>query len=158
MRASMHLDPRGVGALELRFDQFPDELHGALEERIAGLMDTLWGRIETVVPHRTGLLASEIGARTFADQPDRIAGYVSVRGAADAHEYEKAGALEYGWWARRLEGGIMQRIYGNNRRMKARMEGATHINAFRYLRGPFEEMRPEIEAALEETIAEQAAL
>lgn len=147
---------RGERELTLRFDTFPEAAHKRLEERVSVLTETLWARVESVVPHRTGQLASEIEARTYGDQPTRVAGYVSVRSSSGAHEYEKAGALEYGWWARRdPSSGVMRRIMGNNRRMKARM--GEHVNAFRYLRGPLEEMRPEIEATLDEALAEAAA-
>jgi len=38
-----------------------------------------------------------------------------------------------------------------------RLSKAVHIKAFKYLRGPLEEMRPEIEAGLDEAVAEAAA-
>jgi hypothetical protein len=36
------------------------------------------------------------------------------------------------------------------------MSKPLHFEAFRYLRGPFEEMQPEIQAGLEETVVETA--
>lgn len=148
---------RGEREISQRLDGFPSFLQRKLTDRIAALTEQLWEDVESVVPHRTGKLASEIASRLYS-QPQRIAGYVSVYAPGRPSEYPKAGALEYGWWAApHPTSGVMSRLLGSNRRAKARTAGATHIAAARYLRGPLEALKPEAVAALDEAVAEAIA-
>lgn len=146
---------RGEREISLRFDNFPSKLTAKLEQRIRGLTELLEERIEAATPKKTGLLRSEITPKVYlGDTGDRVAGYVSVFAGNLTQEYAKAATLEYGSnKARKLS----DRLMGPRKRLERRLSKPAHFEAFRYLRGPFEEMRPEIEAALDETVAEAAA-
>lgn len=153
----MSVITRGELEISQRLQGFPPFLQGKLTERIASLTEQLWEGVESVVPHRTGRLASEISSRLYS-KPQRIAGYVSVYAPGRPGEYEKAGALEYGWWAAsHPTTGVMSRLSGSNRRAKARTAGATHVSARRYLRGPLAALKPEAVAVLDEAVAEAIA-
>jgi len=155
---------RGANQLALRFDQFPTALHGKLEGRIGELTATLDDAVSTAAvdrfEHPTGKLQSEVAKRIYGDNPDRVAGVVSVYAGGNANEYAKAATLEYGSNKPRKvasESGVMMRINGSSRRIKARLSEPAVIRAYRYLRDPLEEMRPEIVAALTEAISETIA-
>src|SRR4029077_5776429 len=92
-----------------------------------------------------------------------VAGYVQIRGGAgegNFNPYAKAATLEYGTdkarrVAERASQGLLARVGGGKKRLVARANAkAVHIKAFRYLRDPLEEMRPEIEAELAAALAE----
>ena len=144
---------RGDRELSLRFDKFPSKLQSKLELRIRGLTDELQSRIEAATPVKTGLLRSEEKSTVYQGD-NRVAGYVSIFAGNLKGEYAKAATLEYGSNKTRK---LSARLADPRRRLERRVSRAVHIEAFRYLRGPFEDMRPEIEAALEEVIAEAAA-
>lgn len=149
----------GERALDVRFTEFPTRLRGKLEQRIRGLTDVLEERIRAAAPYLTGKLRGEITERVFTNQPDRVAGYVSVYGQ-DRNDYAKAATLEYGSdkVRRRLSkgGGIIERLT-RSRHLADRVGKPAHIEAFRYLRGPFEDMRPEMEAGIAEALTETVA-
>jgi hypothetical protein len=151
---------RGDRELGLRFDVFPDQARKKLEERIRGLTEQLDERVAAAAPVRTGKLRTEIASRTFSGQ-QRVAGYVSVYAPGVPTEYPKAATLEYGSnKVRRVRERLsfLGRLGGVKARLVKRAAGKpAHIAAFRYLRGPFEGMRAEIEAALDEAIAETVA-
>ena len=153
----------GARQISKRLDEFPQELHDRLAERIRPVIDELWTRVEQRVPHRTGRLASEITKRVFADARYRVAGYVSVYtdDPGPYNEYAKAATVEYGSSRPRavkdLEHGVMTRLRGSSRRIKARMSKPVDIAARRYLRGPLDEMRPAITAMIEQAISEAVA-
>lgn len=151
---------RGGRELALRFDAFPTRAHQKIEERIRSLVDTLEQRIEAAAPYKTGKLRSEITPKTYGEQPDRVAGYVSVFAPGAPGEYPKAATLEYGSnKVRRVfqRANILQRLGGSQRRIVARVTKPARIQAFAYLRNPFEAMRPEIVTSLNEAIAEVVA-
>lgn len=155
----MALITRGANELALRFDKFPTVAHKKLEERMGKVVEALRARAQAAAPKKTGKLASEITGRVFADQPDRIAGYVTVFAGNDAKEYPKAATLEYGTDKprrafERANGGILARLGASKRRVTARVSKPVHIRAFKYLRGSIESMRPEIEAELAAGLAE----
>jgi len=152
MSSGVGITTKGERELALRFDTFPQRARQKLEERITGLTDALLTRIQAATPYRTGKLRGEEASRVYDDQPERVAGYVSVTG-----EFPKAATLEYGTEKvrKRFSKSLASRLGG--RRLADRVTKPAHIAAFRYLRGPFEEMRPEIEAALTEALAEVAA-
>jgi hypothetical protein len=146
---------RGERELELRLDSFPSRLQVKLEQRIRGLTEELQARIEAAAPVKTGLLRSEIKPSIYTGEGNnRVAGYVSVFAGDRKGEYAKAATLEYGSTKARK---ISARLSSSRRAIERHISRAPHIQAFRYLRGPFEQMRSEIEAALEETVAEVAA-
>lgn len=142
---------RGERELALRFDRFPIELHKQLAERIEALTDLLEGRVETETPVRTGRLRSEIRERVFIDQPERVAGYVSVYAPGKPTEYPKAATLEYGTDKPRR---IFARALSGRSKVVSRMTRPVHITARRYLRDPIEDIRPEAEAAFAEVLAQ----
>ena len=157
---------RGARELALRFEEFPQEVHATLSQRIKEVTDALYDQIRLAAldkfAHPTGKLQSEIAGRFFNDSQTRIAGYVSVFAGGDRNEYAKAATLEYGSEKPRkvsakAGAGAMMRLTGSNRRVYARMTKPALIPAFRYLRGPFDEMRPEIIAALTEAVAQAVA-
>ena len=57
----------------------------------------------------------------------------------------------------RERGSAVGRLFSRTQRMERRLSKTPHIEAFRYLRGPFEEMKPEIQAGLDEALAEAVA-
>lgn len=145
---------RGEREVALRFDTFPMRARKALEARIERIIDTLESRSQSAAPYRRGELRSEIHGRVFADQPTRIAGYVSVF-ARDTDGYAKAATLEYGSDKPRHH---IQRLLGGRRRRS--LEAFTrpvHIKAYAYLRGPFAAMRGEIDQQLAEAMTQVEA-
>lgn len=154
----------GARQISQRLEDFPAELHQKLAQRISGAIEELHSAVLRAVPHRTGRLASEIVERVFSDAKYRVAGYVSVYtddpGPAPHNEYAKAATLEYGSSRSRAirdeEHGVLTRLRGSSRRIKARMSKPVDIAARRYLRGPLDALRPEILAMIEEAVAEAA--
>ena len=159
MRISV--DIRGDRELALRFDQFPAVLHARLERRITAITQELEARVEAATPVRTGKLRSEVRPSVYSNNRDRVAGYVQVFAPGDPREYPKAATLEYGSDKprRRFEraSGLLGRVGAPRRRLLSRGGDAVHIRAYRYLRGPFESMQAEIEAALQQEIDAAAA-
>jgi hypothetical protein len=139
---------RGDRELSLRFEQFPAAAHEKLKERITGLVDDLRARAEAAAPVKSGALRSEITGRVFADNPQRIAGYVGIQGSQPG-DYAKAAALEYGVNKPRK---IIERL--GSRRIVERLSRDVHMRAFRYLRGSIEGMRGEVEAELSAALTE----
>jgi hypothetical protein len=152
---------RGDREISLRFDTFPTRVHGKLEARIREFTDDLEARIRAVTPRKTGLLQSEITEKIYAsDTADRVAGYVSVFAGDRQKEYAKAATLEYGSNKPRQladRGSRIFAMFSRKKRFERRLSKTPHIEAFRYLRDPFDEMKPEIQAGLEEAVAEAAA-
>lgn len=151
---------RGEREVSARFDTFPGRARKKLESRIAALTAQLQARVIAAAPRLTGALRSEITERDFSDSPNRIAGYVSVYAPGIKDAYAKAATLEYGTnKPRRIpdHGGIFHRLGKGQKRIESRLTKPARIEAFRYLRGPLEEMKPEIELALNEALAETAA-
>jgi hypothetical protein len=145
----------GAREVELKFDKFPQEVHDALLERITSITESLRARAEAAAPRKTGRLRSEIKARVFSSA-NRIAGYVSIYAPGIEGEYAKAATLEYGTDKPRH---AIERIAGRlgkvRRRILARLiSKPVHIEAFRYLRGPFEDLAPSIQSDLQAAIAE----
>ncbi len=156
---TVSVQTRGVREVTLRFDEFPAQLHQKLEARIGALTETLLSRVQAATPVRTGRLRSELTAREFGDSQNRVAGYVSVYAPGIKGEYAKAATLEYGTdKPRRIpdHSGVFHRLGRGQKSIRSRLTRAVHIDPFRYLRGPLEEMRPEITAALEEVVAAAA--
>jgi hypothetical protein len=152
----MSVVTRGDNELKLLFDKFPRAAHDRLAERMNLLVEQLRERAQAAAPNRTGKLRREITGRVYADQADRIAGYVSIYAPGDNKEYPKAATLEYGTDKprRALEQRFSARLGRiSKRRIIARVSKAVHIRAFRYLRGSLDGLRPEIESAFAEALA-----
>jgi hypothetical protein len=157
----------GDKSLSNRFGGFPQEAHDKLMKTIESISVELQARIIAARPVTPGTqiahphLRDEITARSFGDNPSRVASYDSVFAGADGNEYAKAATLEYGSdKARRIfdkRGKIMITRLGKKRNVVLGKTKAAHIIAYRYLRDTFAAMRPEIEAALNEALAEAIA-
>ncbi len=142
----------------LRFDRFPVELHEFLRQRIHAIVDQLYRRILDTEPFKTGKLKSETVEREFSDNPERVAGYVSIYAPSSSNEYAKAATLEYGTHKPRREfektNSVTARFGKSRRRVALRFTKPVHIEARRYLRDPLEAMRPAILAELEHAVQE----
>lgn len=154
--SSANVITRGERELAQRFETFPTRARARLTERITALTKQLEARVEAATPQgKTGRLRSEVSSRVLTDNPNRVAGYVQIYAPDLPSEYAKAATLEYGTnKPRRIfqrGGGLLGRL--SRRRVVARMTRPVRIAPFRFLRGPLEEMRPEIELALDEAIA-----
>jgi hypothetical protein len=150
---------KGERSLGVRLDKFTTSSRQKIEERIRGFTEELNVRIKAAAPIKTGKLRSEISPRIFTDSEKRIAGYVSVFAPGQNTEYAKAATLEYGSnkVRRRFEkSGIALRLNARGHRISTRLGKAAHIQAYRYLRDPLEQMRPQIEAGLNEALVEAA--
>jgi hypothetical protein len=151
---------RGDRELALRFDKFPTVAHQKLEERMGKIVAAMKAQVQAAAPHKTGKLRSEITGRVFADQPDRVAGYVEVYApdSSPAHnEYAKAATLEYGTdLARRIKdhGGIFRKLNRGQKRIESHLTKAVHIRGFSYLRGSVVGLRGYVETELSEALAE----
>jgi hypothetical protein len=158
--SSVNIVTRGERELALRFDTFPQRARQKLVDRMTGLVDTLRARVESAAPRKTGRLRSEIQGTVYADNPNRVAGYVQVVAGGDSNEYAKAAALEYGTDKprRALERttSLAVRLGRPRRRLLDRISKPANIDAFRYLRGPIEAMRGEVEAELSAALDEAA--
>jgi hypothetical protein len=158
----MTVETSGGRELALRFETFPARARAKLLERVTILTDRLHGRVDAAMgrfAHPTGKLQSEITSRVYADNPDRVAGYVEVYAPGASGEYAKAATLEYGTdKPRRLRdsGGIFRRLNAGQKRIQSRLTNAVHIEAFRYLRGPFADLEDEMYAELNAALAEAA--
>ena len=150
---------RGERELALRFESFPVQLHDKLLARITGLTAELESRIEAATPvGKTGKLRSEETQRIFGDVATRVAGYVGIYApGGGSGAYAKAATIEYGTNKPRRafekRGSMVDGLYSPRRRIINKLSKPVHIEAFRYLRGPLEAMRSEIEAALAEVVS-----
>jgi hypothetical protein len=156
----MTAETTGDRELALRFETFPTRARAKLVDRITSLTDTLHARVEAATPHLTGKLQSEITSKVYADNPDRVAGYVEVYAPGAPGEYPKAATLEYGSDKPRRAfertGGLLSRLGKPRRRIAGRVSASVHIEAFRYLRGPFADLESEMYAELNAALAEAA--
>lgn len=80
----------GDTKLGIRFEQFPQQAHDKLRERITQQINILRTAIKAAAPRRTGKLASEVDSNVI-DKPERITGIVYFD-----DDFAKAAALEYG--------------------------------------------------------------
>lgn len=147
----------GERELALKFDQFPQQIHQQLEQRIAGFVASLQAKIEGAAPRKTGKLRSEIKGRVYSSQ-NRVAGYVSVYAPGAPGEYAKAATLEYGSdKTRKRTSRIALKLTTSRTRIASRISKPIHIQAYRYLRGPFDDQMSEFQTELEAMVAEAAA-
>jgi len=161
--SGIEITETGAREIGARLENFTPSLHARLTERIEAATAELWESVEEVVPHLTGRLASEIASRLFSGARNRVAGYVSVYAPNPGphNEYAKAATLEYGSNKPRAvrdeTHGIITRLAGSSRRIRARMSSPVNLAARRYLRGPLEELRGPIMVSLEEAVDETVA-
>jgi hypothetical protein len=148
---------RGDKEISLRFDQFPQQCKEALKSEIDELVDELLARSQKAAPKKTGKLRGELKGRSFIGET-RVAGYVSVYAGNDSNEYIKANTLEYG--SRKARRIFKKDVYtvtkrGKKRRAVDRLTRPAVIREFRYLRGPLEEMQPEVKRRLQAVLESQ---
>lgn len=156
----MTVETTGDRELALRFDTFPARAREKLVDRITALTERLKARVEAATPYKTGKLRGEITSVVYGDQPDRVAGYVEVYAPGAPGEYPKAATLEYGSDKPRRRsdsGGIFRRLGAGQKRIESRLTNTVHIEAYRYLRGPFADMNDEVYSELNAALAEAAA-
>lgn len=159
----------GERVLVAKYSEIPARTKRILRRRITTLARALQGGVRAAIPVRKSprwpsalpALTQFIVSKVYADTPGRVAGYVSVYAPSTPAEYAKAATLEYGSNRPRAvadaERGVMRRLRGSSRRIKARLGKPAVIQAYRYLRGPLGDMRAEVTAALEEGIGEMVA-
>ena len=157
----MTVETRGDRDLALRFDTFPERAHKKLADRVTTLIDRLKGKVEGTAPFLTGRLRSEVTGTVYGDKPTRVAGYVEIYApGAPAGEYAKAATLEYGTDKPRRAfertASLVDRFGRSRRRVLDKASRAVHIDAYRYLRGPFAEMKDEAYAELTAALNEAA--
>lgn len=159
----------GERVLLAKYSEIPARTRRILRRRIRTLAVTLQEAVRGAIPIRQSprwpsslpALAQFIASKVYADNPNRVAGYVSVYAPSTPAEYAKAATLEYGSNRSRavqdLKHGVWRRLRGSRRRLKSRLGKPAHIRAYRYLRGPLGNIRAEAISALEEGIAEMIA-
>jgi hypothetical protein len=164
IQVAMHVD--GERVVIAKYSAMPGRTRRILRRRITALSRALQGGVRAAIPVRKSprwpsalpALAQFIVSKVYADNPARVAGYVSVYAPSNPAEYAKAATLEYGSTRPRAvrdeARGVMRRLRGSSRRIRARLGKPAVIRAYRYLRGPLGDMRAEVVAALEEGIVE----
>ena len=150
------VDVVGMRRVEVHFDEFPTQVHGDLKDTIETYTDILYARIEAATPSRTGELRSQERARVFADNPNRVAGYIDIDAEKGSGAFAKAAALEYGAHnsakvsahAMRLDHYWSNRLAAPTTVMVGAYTRTANIVAHRFMRDPTAEMQPQITAAL----------
>lgn len=144
----------GAREVDLRFERFPQGCHDELSAKIKARMPRLASAVRAKTPRKTGKLASEVTS-SVRDTKERITGIVTVSG-----DFAKAGALEYGAHGTAKVGAHEARldhVFGNQLHDPITVSVRAHtrqmnIPAHRFLRGPFEAERSEIEAELRQAV------
>lgn len=137
----------GGRTVERRIEYFEQRFHGKLRAVIEALTSRLLSAVEAAEPERTGRLRRQTRQRIF-ERPNRISGRVTA--ASRRADALKAAALEYGSkrqiavaaYTRGADGAV------------AAYTRKSNISAMRFLRGPFAEMRGDIEEQLQEALDE----
>jgi hypothetical protein len=156
MADQISIDVSGARQVGIRFEQFPQNVYDRLVAAVQEKTDELLARVEAATPTLTGRLRSQERARVFHDNPNRIAGYIDIAGEKGSGDFAKAAALEYGahratkvkphpmkldhYWSDRLTAPTMVMVGAYTR--------TPNIAAHSFMRGPAEQMKVEILAAL----------
>lgn len=150
----------GERELALRFDEFPVEVRDRLEARMTDLVESLKSRVQgtrPVTPGKSHKLRDEIAGRVYSSD-HRVAGYVSIYAPGESEAYAKAAALEYGSNKPRRQfqrqGRLAARFVSSRRRIVSKLSKPVHLEAYRYLRGPFTDTENEFREVCEEVLAE----
>lgn len=157
----MFVTVTGERDIALRFERLPDAIRKRLRRTIEDLAGQLAARQRAAAPRLSGRLSSEVGNVIIDEGPDFVRGRVTVR-AANSIDAAKAGALEYGAPGKR--GRFVVREHkrrGHGVGMETivdRYMRTANLIEQRYLRGPFEAMRGQIEtelaAAIDDSVRE----
>ena len=155
LRGERGSNNKGFTELAQRFEVMTPKIHDKLVKRMQVLVDRLQARARAAAPlGKTGNLRANITGAVYADEPTRIAGYVTIldRSGNPKKEYPKAATLEYGSSkVRRIMADLRP---GAKRRILARVTKPVTIVARRYLRGSLEGMQAEAEAEMAAGLAE----
>jgi hypothetical protein len=157
----------GSNAFKLRLEQFPENLRKKLVQHMTSVVARLQNAVKEAAPYdssprggRPSHLRDDIAKRVYGDQSTAVVGRVSVFPPIPdpRNLYAKAGALEYGQRRIRTASGLLRRLSDKERKTRRRLEGVVRVSeGLRYLRDPFAEMGPEINAELEAAVAEATA-
>lgn len=146
----------GDRRVTLRFTEFPQRAHDRLLERITSITEELEAAVVANEPNRTGALRRSTQAAVY-DQPNRIAGYVSIRA-----DFGKAAALEYGAHAStkvsahtmRLDHVFAEKLAAPLSVVVAQHERTVNIAEHAFLRGALGPRQADIQAQLAAAIVE----
>jgi hypothetical protein len=149
----------GDRAIALRFDRLPILLKDRLQAVMTDLIQRIAAAQRAQAPRgKTGRLAASVGHVFVETGPEFIRARSTVvtdqRGG-----YAKAGALEYGVPGRKRGARLIQvtehlrrNPYGGPGVLVDRYYRMPRIIAQRYLRGPFDAMRDQIEAEIRDAV------
>ena len=162
MADEVYVDVVGMRRVEIHFDEFPKHVHDRLKDAIESYTEILYARIEEATPSRTGKLRSQERARVFADNPNRVAGYIDIDAEKGSGAFAKAAALEYGAHnstkvsshAMRLDHYWSDRLAAPTTVLVGAYTRTANIVAQRFMRDPTAEMQPQITAALHAAVEE----
>jgi hypothetical protein len=149
--ADFNIELKGERSIALRFQRLP----ALLRQRLRGAMEDVLPRLaaaqKAAAPKgATGRLEAALGHVFIEEGADYIRGRVTAV-APTGWVYGQAGALEYGAPGRRGRFTVRahQRSHPSGLTVMVRRYYRTqHLIAMRFIRGPFEQMQGEIEAAL----------
>lgn len=143
---------QGERDITIRLQRLPDTIRRRLRDAMEDFLPRLAAAQRARAPRgRTGRLASQIGQIFIDEGDDFIRGRVTVV-APTGWQYGKAGALEYGAPGRRARFTVREhKRRGRGIGMETlvdRYQRTQRLVALRFIRGPFDAMRAEIEADL----------
>lgn len=156
----VNIELKGERQAGRRFEDFPDALRDALKAEIDSLTNELHQRVAANAPSRTGNLRGRIQGKLFEDK-DRITGRVSVSARSQA-EHRKAAALEYGSRGKpgpvtahtmRLDHYWSEKLAAPRTVVVEAFQRTSRVKEHRFLRGPLDAMRPQINVRLGAVIA-----
>lgn len=157
------IDLTGERQAGMRFEKFPSELLDDLRAEIDSLTNELRGRVGAAMPRESGQLRDSLDSDVLKKE-DRITGRVIVA-AGNSKLHRKAAALEYGSTGKhsRVKQHKMKlRHYWEKKLLLPRtviveaFQRKPNIRERKFLRGPFEAMRPTILARLGKVVERSA--
>lgn len=159
----IHIDLKGDRQAGVRFEEFPSALRDDLRSEIATLSDELFARIQGQIPSKSGELRSRLTKRIF-DKEDRVTAYITIN-AQDQSEHRKAASLEYGSRGKkvrvkphkmRLDHYWSEKLAAPRTIVTKAFDRTPSIREHKFLRGPLDTMRPQINSRLK-AVVESAA-
>lgn len=156
---SIHIELTGDRQAGLRFAEFPSALRDDLRAEIDSISDELFGRIQAQIPGKSGELRSRLTNRLF-DKEDRVTAYIAIN-AQDQSEHRKAAALEYGSRGKKIEIKPHKMRLDHYWSEKLAAPRTVIVEAYsrlpriaehKFLRGPLEAMRPQINSRLKAVV------
>lgn len=146
----------GDRQLGIRFDQFPQQAHDRLKERITQDVAELGAAIRADAPRRTGALAADVSTNVI-DKTERITGLVFFK-----KDFAKVSALEYGVHRpvqvaahmARLDHVFRERLAAPLSVLIEAHSRAVDLTAREFIRGPARGMAGEITQGLKDAVGE----